>query len=127
MIKQMIVFVTCSLLILTITPLTEATAPNRSGTYQDCYIESSGTIINRFSIGLFKIGNKALIVYTIIEYNEDGLTTIYDHENGNILWQEHGGHNILLFFFRGNYNYIKDPENGSAYLSLDGLTLVTKV
>jgi hypothetical protein len=127
MIKQLTVLAVCSLLIITITPLTEAKDQDRSETYQDCYVESSGTIINRFSIGLFKLGNKALIIYSIIEYSEDGVTSIYDDENGNILWQEQGEHSILLFFFRGNYSYIKDPENGTAFLVLDGLTLIARV
>jgi hypothetical protein len=127
MIKQLTALAVCSLLIITIAPLTGAKDQDRSVTYQNCYIESSGMITNRLALGLFKIGNKALVIYMNIGYEEDGVTSIYDDENGNILWHEQGEHSIILFFFRGNYSYIKDPENGTAFLVLDGLTLIARV
>ena len=126
MIKQFTVLVVCLLLILTLTPVIEATHQDRSGKYQNCYIESSGKIINRLSIGLFKIGSKAFIIYLKIGYDEDGVTSIYDYEDGSVMWNEEGEHNIILFFFRGNYSYTKFPD-GSAFLALNGLTLVAMV
>jgi len=126
MIRQLTVLAVCSLLIIIIAPLTEAKDQGRSGTYQNCYIESSGTITNRLALGFFKIGNKALIIYIIIEYKEDGTTSIYDTENGSILWHEEGWHSVVFFFFRGNYSYFKYPD-GSAFLAINGLTLIARI
>jgi hypothetical protein len=124
--RQITGLVVCLLLIITFTPLTVATYQNQSGTYQNCFVNSSGTVINRFAIGLFKIGNKALIIYLNVGYKEDGATTIYDDENGNILWNEQGEHSLVLFFFRGNYSYIKNPD-GTTFLALDGATLIARI
>jgi len=126
MIKQLTVLAVCSLLIINIAPLIDAKDQDRSGTYQNCYIESSGMITNRLALGFFKIGYKALIIYLIIEYKEDGTTSIYDTENGGILWHEEGWHSVALLFFRGNYSYVKFPD-GSAFLAINGLALIARI
>jgi len=107
-------------------PTIGATNESRSVTYTDCYIVSSGTIINRLAIGLFKIGNKAFIIYINIGFKDDGNTSIYNDETGDLLWQQQGEHNIILLFYRGNYSYIKNPD-GSFFMALDGLTIIAKV
>jgi hypothetical protein len=126
-INRKIIGLTLSLLFLIINiPTTEAIDQNLAVTYQNCYIKSSGTILNRLALGLFKIGNKALIVYINVGYNVDAVTTIYDEENGNVLWHVEGQHYFYLFFFRGNYSYTESPE-GTRYLSLDGPILVARI
>jgi len=117
----------CSLFILILTPITEATTQNRFGTYQNCYIESSGKVMNRFSLGLFKLEDKAFIILSIIEYDHDAITSILDEEEGNLLWQEQGAHSVLILCFRGNYSYIKDVQNESTFLALNGLSLIVRI
>ena len=123
--RKLFAFSICLLLVITLVPTTQA-SQNRSGTYKNCYIESSGLVTNRFSIGLFKIGVKAFILLLNVGFGENGTTTIYDSVDGNILWNNQGEQSIVLFFFVGNYSYIVDPTNGS-YLSLKGNTIFARV
>jgi hypothetical protein len=81
---------------------------------------------NRLAIGLFKFGNKALIIYMNMGYKEDGVTSIYN-ENGDLLWHDQGEHSMILFFFRGNYSCVKDPDTGAIFVAMDGLTLIARV
>jgi len=124
--RKLIVLVICLLFIIIYIPAAGATYKPLSGTYKNCYIKSSGTIINRLAIGLFKIGNKALIIYLTLGYRDDGLTKIYASENGNLLWQEQGTHNMMLLFYRGNYSYTKNPD-GSFFLAIEGLTIIVTI
>ncbi|MDH7507166.1 MAG: hypothetical protein QHH15_05210 [Candidatus Thermoplasmatota archaeon] len=117
----------CLLFILNCFPVKAEIYPTQSVTYKNCYIVSSGTMVNRLVIGLFKIGNKALIVYMNIGFKEDGNTSIYDEENGKLLWHQEGEHTVIVFFYRGNYSFIKDPEDGSIFVALDGLTIITRI
>jgi len=116
----------CLLFILPYIPVTGATDQNPSGRYTDCYIVSSGLIYNRLSIGLFKIGNKAFIIYINVGYTENSITSIYDDENGNLIYQIQGTHNVILLIFRGNYSYIKN-QNGTTFLGLEGYTIIAKI
>ncbi len=116
----------CLLFILPYIPVTGATDQNPSARYTDCYIVSSGLIYNRLSIGLFKIGNKAFVIYINIGYEEDSITSIYDDENGNLLLQVQGTHNVILLFYRGNYSYIKNPD-GTTFLSIEGFAVIAKI
>ena len=116
----------CLLFILPNIPVTVATDQNPSVRYTDCYIVSSGLIYNRLAIGLFKIRNIAFIIYLNIGYTQDSITSIYDDENGNLLWQEQGTHNVILLIFRGNYSYVKN-QNGSTFLGLEGYSIVAKI
>ena len=124
--KKIIGLALCSLFLIAYFPVTGATDDSRSVTYTECYIVSSGTIYNRLSIGLFKIGNRAFIIYINMGYEEDGNTSIYDDDTGELLWQQQGAHSFILVFYRGNYTYIKNPD-GSTFVTMDGLTIIARV
>lgn len=125
--KKIIGLVICLLFILTCFPVTGETFNSQSGIYKNCYIVCSGTMLNRLVIGLFKIGNKALIVYMNMGYKEDGNVSIYNEENGDLLCHEQGELSFLVFFYRGNYSFIKNPDDGSIFIAMEGLTLIARV
>jgi len=124
MIRKIIIISLCFLFITTYIPLAGA-IKNRSEVYTDCHIVSSGTITNRLALGLFKIGNRAFIIYLNMIYKVDGITSIYD-DDGNLLCNKLGEQNIITIFFRGNYTYIKNPD-ASIFVALDGLAIIAIV
>jgi len=117
----------CLLFILINFPATAEIYRSQSGIYRDCYIVTSGTMTNRLTLGLFRLGNKALIIYMNMGYKQDGNTFIYNKENGDLLSHEQGEHSFIVIFFRGNYSYYKDPDTGSIFVAMDGLTLIARV
>ena len=125
MIRKIIGVALCLLFIVSYAPVLAA-EQNQYGTYEKCFIESSGTIINRLALGLFKLRNLAFIIYLNIDYIEDGETSIYDYETGNMLWHQKGEHNILFLFYLGDYSYIKN-QDGSIFIALKGITLIAQV
>ena len=125
MVRKIILIALCFLFITTYIPAVGAIEKNQSEIYTDCHIVSSGTITNRIAFGLFKIGYRAFIIYLNMIYKEDGITSICD-EDGKLLCNKLGEQNIITFFFRGNYSYIKNPDS-SVFISLDGLAIISIV
>ena len=95
--------------------------------FSDCYIEISGILSETdypsiIGISMWKMvflrpeGNDdpaAFILYWFLRYKESASITIYDQQNGNILWQHDGvgEYQFRILWFSGSYEPIGVPGN----------------
>ena len=95
--------------------------------FTDCYIEISGLLSETdypsiVGISMWKMvflrpeGNDdpaAFILFWFLRYKESASITIYDQQNGNVIW-EHDGmgeYQFRILWFRGSYEPIDVPGN----------------
>ena len=139
MTRKIIGILICVLLIATTIPITSATNANNTEVvvtqkdniakrrlFTTCYIEASGSVNHMWKTFWFRPfrGDYALVSYWAISFEEpDVQVTIYNRENGRVLWQnenDYGQWGLKLIGYFGAYT---NPPGDGLLINLRGNAL----
>lgn len=94
-------------------------------TFTTCYIEATGLLAGQWKIVYLKPFNNEFAVVCVwkIFLGDDGKTTIFNKENGRMLYEHQGRRELLLVGFMGDYY---NPSHDYYGITIKGTALLVK-